>query len=307
MTFFVISEALLPVFALMLFGAALKRADFPGSDFWPLLDRLNYFVLFPSLLFLKLATARISPLEAVDFSLAVVASLLLQGGLALITGRIVLGPGPALTSLFQCAIRFNTFAGFAAVAALYGDEGMAFAALLTAVLVPVVNTLCVLVLNRHGAAGGNLTHKQQINGFFTNPLIIACLSGILYRLSGWPLPGTIHGGLSLLSSAAIALGLLSVGASLDLRAAGKQWQAGVAGSLLCLIAFPLIMAVLMDAFAITGTSRAVAILWAALPTATSAVILARIMGGDVALMANLITATTLAAMLTMPLMLALLV
>ncbi len=306
MTFLAISGALLPVFLLMLFGAALKRIDFPGGDFWPLLDRLNYFVLFPSLLFIKLATARISPLEAVDFWLAVIAALLTIAVLALITGRLVLGPGPALTSLFQCATRFNTFAGFAAVTALYGNEGMTYAALLTATIVPVVNTLCVLVLNRYGASGGNLTFLQQLKGFFTNPLIVACIFGIAYRITGWPLPGVIHASLTLLSSAAIALGLLSVGASLDLRAAGRQWQAGAIGILLCLIVYPLIMAAIMDSFAITGTARSVAILWAALPTATSAVILARIMGGDVPLMANLTTITTLAAMATMPLILALL-
>ena len=55
---------------------------------------------------------------------------------------------------------------------------------------------------------------------------------------------------------------------------------------------------------IAGTAAFVAVLFNGLPTATSAYILARQLGGDATLMASLITAQTLLAMLTLPLVLA---
>ncbi|MGR3626510.1 MAG: hypothetical protein ACU0A0_09500 [Limimaricola sp.] len=39
-----------PIFALICLGHALARSGFPGAGFWPMADRLNYFLLFPALL-----------------------------------------------------------------------------------------------------------------------------------------------------------------------------------------------------------------------------------------------------------------
>ena len=50
---------LLPDFALIALGVALRRFAGLGDGFWPGVERLVYFVLFPALLFLALARARI--------------------------------------------------------------------------------------------------------------------------------------------------------------------------------------------------------------------------------------------------------
>ena len=55
-------------------------------------------------------------------------------------------------------------------------------------------------------------------------------------------------------------------------------------------------------FGIGGTARTVAVIAAAVPTAASSFILARQMGGDATLMANLITVQVLLAVVTLPLM-----
>ncbi len=68
--------------------------------------------------------------------------------------------------------------------------------------------------------------------------------------------------------------------------------------LLLMPAFVLSLAWLLG---LDPVSRDVALLFAALPTATSAYILARQLGGDAELMAAIITGQTLLAMLTLPL------
>jgi predicted permease len=70
-----------------------------------------------------------------------------------------------------------------------------------------------------------------------------------------------------------------------------------------LIAYPAIMAGFAVLYGLEGLGRSVVVLWATLPTSAAAYILARQLGGDAPLMAAGITATTVAAAITMPLML----
>ena len=49
--------ALWPLFALIVAGYFLRLRAFPSEEFWPGAERINYFVLFPALLFSSLATA----------------------------------------------------------------------------------------------------------------------------------------------------------------------------------------------------------------------------------------------------------
>ena len=67
---------------------------------------------------------------------------------------------------------------------------------------------------------------------------------------------------------------------------------------------PALAAACALALGLAGPALLVAVLACALPTATSSYILARLLGGDAELMAALVTTTTLGALLTMPLALA---
>ena len=53
-----VAAAIVPLTLLIALGFALRRAAFLPEPFWPGLDRLNYWVLFPALIFVSLATAR---------------------------------------------------------------------------------------------------------------------------------------------------------------------------------------------------------------------------------------------------------
>ena len=45
-----IFESILPIFLLVLLGAALKRSSFINATLWDGLEQLGYYVLFPALL-----------------------------------------------------------------------------------------------------------------------------------------------------------------------------------------------------------------------------------------------------------------
>lgn len=290
--------ALLPDFLLILLGHALRRWLHLGDHFWSGLEKLVYFIFFPALLFNALARA------SLDWATA--APLLATGLLIMLTGMALGGMArwlftmsPAsFASQFQCAFRFNTYIGLAVAAKLHGAPGLAAMGLLTGAMVPPANIAAVGMLARHG--GANLWSELA-----RNPLVIGTLAGLLWNVSGLVMPVPAAQFLGRLADAAITLGLLAVGAALKLdgRPAGGYAAGGwfLAVKLLALPAAALWLARL---FGLTGIYFDVALAFAALPTASSAYILAQRMGGDGRSVAWLISAGTLAAMGTLPFWLA---
>jgi len=298
--------ALLPIFLLIVAGAVMMRIGFPGEGFWAPVDKAVYYVFFPAVLVRTLATADFSSFDPLPLILSLWSGLLVVGLSLLLVRPRLFRDGPAFTSVFQGALRFNTFVGLGVVNGLYGREGMVYFAVAVAACVPLLNLVSVLVLARHGAREVRPTWRDQAKLIARNPLLLACLIGIAINLTGLPKPAAAIAFLEVLGRPTETLGLLAVGAGLDfalLRRAGPNLVVSCA---LRLVVLPLLLGLATWVFGVTGMARTTAILWAALPTASSAYILARQMGGDAPLMAGIVTAQTLAAFVTIPLMLALL-
>jgi hypothetical protein len=290
--------ALLPDFLLILLGQALRRWLHLGDHFWTGLEKLVYFVLFPALLFNSIARANLAFSEA--------APLLLAGLLTMMAGMVLGGMARwmfpispvSFASQFQCAFRFNTYIGLAVAAKLHGAAGIAAMGLLSGAMVPPANIAAVGMLARHGNA-------SMWRELAKNPLLLGTLAGLLWNLSGLPLPAPAGQFLGRLAEAAIALGLLAVGAALKLDGRpGGGYAAGSWFLAVKLLALPVAAIGLARLLGLTGMTFDVLLAYAALPTASSAYILAQRMGGDGRSVAWLISVGTLLAMLTLPLWLA---
>lgn len=295
-----ISNALGPLFLLILLGLVLQRLNIPGGDFWPRLERLVYTLLFPAMLVSTLAQADMHSVPAGRLALVLLGSMLFFGGLLWgLRQRLTLSAA-SFTSVFQGSLRFNTYVGVAGAAALHGSAGTTVAAVAVALMVPVVNVICVSGFVAAGTLG-KAGLRASVVALSRNPLILACLLGIALNLSGVGLPGWSEPAVTLLGRAALPLGLVAVGVALRPAALLRRdigvWMANTVK----LVVMPALVLVLGHAVGLDPVSRDVALLFAALPTATSAYILARQLGGDAELMAALITSQTLLAMLSLPL------
>jgi len=296
--------ALAPVFLLIALGWLLRARGFPGEAFWPAAERLVYFVLFPALLFLVTATSELAGFRVLPLAAALIGAILAVGALALALRPWLRVGDAGLTTVFQGAIRNNIFVGLGATGTLYGEAGLAVLGIVIFVVVATVNLLSVVVLihygNRHAGP------RELIGSVARNPLILACLSGFALNSLGADLTGVPHDTLAILGQASLTLGLLCVGAGLELAQLGRSRLAALATCVLKLVLMPSAAALACRLLGIEGVTAAVAVLFTAGPIAPSSYVLARQLGGDAPLMAGLITLTTIAAALTMPLALALL-
>lgn len=289
--------AIVPDFLLILAGFLLRRATPLGVELWAGVEKLTYFVLFPALLFYANARARIDLAAAAPLLAAVVAALVAGMALGLAGKRLFDPAPPVFGAAFQCAFRFNSYIGLALAARLAGDAGVALMALVIGVAVPIVNAASVWALARARGAGVVLE-------IVTNPLVLSCVAGIAWGALGLPLPELAQVTLSRIGGAAIVLGLLAVGAAL--RPAIERTHAPFLAWVLAvkLLALPAVVWGLRDAVAMTQTAFTVALVFAALPPAPAAYILAVRLGGDGRTAATLVSYGVAASLITLPLWLA---
>ncbi|MGC2086966.1 MAG: AEC family transporter [Bradyrhizobium sp.] len=302
----VVIAALLPVFLLILLGVVLKRSLIQPDAQWQGLERLTYYVLFPALLVQTLVKADLSkvPFAGVGGALflSALAMALLCLALRPLLARLAID-GPAFTSIFQGAVRWQTYVGLAVSGSLYGASGLALASVAMVAIIPLVNVLSVTVL-AHYAAPERRSAREIALTIARNPLILACIAGLALNQLHVPLPKLWHDVANALSQASLAIGLLVTGAGLHFEGLTRLRLAAALGVGLKLVAMPALALALAVWFGLSGPSLVIVAVCAAVPTSPSAYVMARQMGGDAPLLAQIITLQTALAALTMPLIIA---
>jgi len=287
--------ALWPLFALIVAGFYAHKLGFLGDGFWPGAEKLNYFVLFPALLLNSLATAPLHnpALPRLLGAVSLMLGLIWVG--LLVMRRVRRWPASRFGVLLQGTVRFNTYLGLAIVSSLYGKDSLLLAAVMLALLVPAVNVMSVLALtsDRHPSA------KTIVMPLIKNPLILACLIGIVLNLAGIELRGGTDRLVALLAATSLPLGLLCVGAALKLGELHGELPALLSNSLIRLFAMPALAWTCGHLLKLPAIESALLVLFFALPTAPTAYVLTRQLGGDSHLMAGIITLQTLLCALSL--------
>ncbi len=285
---------LLPDFLLILIGWVICRRTALDRPVWASVERLVYYFLFPVLLFNSIVKSPLQLAQAANLAIAALTMLLVGIALALALGRWPGVDARRHASGAQVAYRFNSYIALALSERLGGAQGLTWMALLIALCVPVCNVAAVWPLARHG---GHSTLKELAK----NPLILSTFAGLVANAVGLTLPEAIATTLQRIGSAALPLGLMAVGAGLAFGA--LKDSAGLAVALLAIkhAAMPIAALAVVAALALPAEQRAIVVLFASLPTASSTYVLAVRMGGDGRFVAGLVTVSTLLGMISIPL------
>jgi malonate transporter len=299
--------ALVPVFLLIVAGVLLRRAVV-DEVYWRRAEWLVYYVLFPTLFIHTLARADFGavPAASVGFTLAgtvVLVSLLCLALRRTLAARLHI-EGPAFTSLFQGATRWQTSVALAVSAALFGDSGLALAAVAVVAMTPLLNVLNVWILARY-ASPRPPGWPSVVGMLARNPFIWGIIAGLVINAAQIPIPEPVSTWGAAAGRGARVMGVITVGAGLRLGHLMPLRPITWLSTALKLIVMPAAAIGLGAALGVDGISLEVIACCASVPSTSSAYVLARQMGGDAALMAEIITVQTMLAIVTMPVAIAL--
>ncbi|SDR48266.1 AEC family transporter [Pseudovibrio sp. Tun.PSC04-5.I4] len=286
--------ALLPSLGLLALGGVFGKRMDPAT--WRGIDTLNFQLLFPALMFSAAASRPIQFEDAAIIGFGVWGIL----GLGLVLGWFLRPFGPAkfldFAAGWQTAWRFNTAIAFVAINALDKDSA-SLMAIAIGFAVPLANLMAVTALSM----GKELGFKGIILKVVLNPFFLAAFAGVSVGLSGFSLPSLLMQGLNQLALAAIPLALLAIGATLDWQGLMKLdiYTGGL--NVIKLLALPFFAWATVDMLDIPKEQASVLVLFAALPTASAAHILAAAFGADCRQPATLIAQSTLLSCISLPL------
>lgn len=292
--------SLFPLIALIGTGYLLKRKQFLSDGFWAGAEKLNYYLLFPAMLFGNLASAKIN-LQMVNMILIILTIILIISCSFLYFIRKIYDIRPARFGVFmQSNIRFNTYIGLAIVASLFHDQGMTLFAILLAISIPVVNVISVLTLTEQEG----MDFRTIFLSLLKNPLIMGCIVGVLFNFSGLQLWGGFEGFIQQLALCSLPMGLICVGAALQFMALKQDIRPLLINTFSRLLIMPALAYFICQFLQFGHLETQILVLYFALPTASASYILTKVLNGDSQLMAGVISLQTMCSAITLPLVLA---
>ena len=267
-------------------------------------EKITYYVFFPALLFISLYRADFSEARFWSMALTVGGSMLVTSLVMLLFRPLVKITDSSYSSMFQGGHRPNTYVGISAAFVFLGETGLTLAAMVIAVMIPLANIISVGVVSRFGE-NESKGWKQAFYALITNPLIIACVLGILANLSGIRLVLGTDEVVRILSQASLSLGLLAVGAGLEFHKLASKFIPIVWSGVFKLALQPLLMGFTALWLGLDQDLVLIIVVFASLPCGAAAYVLARQLGGNLEMMAAIITVQTVVAVVSMPLVIGL--
>ncbi|WP_115117879.1 AEC family transporter [Oligella urethralis] len=270
----------------------LNKLNF-AREFFANTEKMVYFLMFPALLFRSVLASPLS-ISTAGASLLACVLLALAGLLLAIVSRLFLTVDQrALNSTQQCVYRFSTYLALSIGPGVGGTDGLAIMAVFIGFTVPLVNVMAVRALAAESGGG-------VLKSIISNPLVITTVLAVSLNLLGFKLPAVLDNTLLKLGQASIPLGLICVGAALKLREGTVNAPIVAWMTVTRLVMMPLFALLIAIVVGFSTLQTQMFMIFAAIPTAPAAYVLAVRMGGDARLVANIISVQTLSCLLTLP-------
>lgn len=292
MVFVTILAGLLPSFLMVALGGVIRRRL--SVNAWQGLDRLNFEILFPTLIFVAASSRPIALADVGRIGPMVWAILLLGVAVGYAARRF--GPERFVdfAGAWQTAWRFNTAMAFVAVMTL-PEPPLGLLAVAVGMAIPMANVFAVMALSR-----GSGSLWGTVKRVLSNPFLIASVAGVAVGLSGLTIPDVLMAPLEMLAQAAIPVALISVGATMNWGALARLDRFS---GILCatkLIVLPVVTMLVCVVMGVDSLLAATLTMFAALPTASAAHVLAAGFGADRELSATTVAQSTLLSAVTLP-------
>ena len=293
-------NATIPIFLMMLLGMLFRKLGWMDEVFAAKMNKFVFLVPLPVLLFEQLATVDFS--EVWDIKFIIFCFVVTAISITISTLISLLWKDRSINGEFVQATYRSSAAllGIAFIQNIYGTAGMA--PLMIIGSVPLYNIMAVVVLSVFKPGNNSFDKalvKKTLKGIATNPIIIGIVAGFVWSALKLPMPTILHKVVSNVGTTATPMGLMSMGATFELRKATSKMKPTIVAVFMKLVGF---CAVFLPVAAVLGfrNEELIAILvMLGSATTVSSFVMARNMGHEGTLSSGVIMMTTLLSAFTL--------
>ena len=293
-------NATIPIFLMMLLGMLFRKLGWMDEVFAAKMNKFVFLVPLPVLLFEQLATVDFS--EVWDIKFILFCFVVTAISITISTLISLLWKDRSIKGEFIQATYRSSAAllGIAFIQNIYGTAGMA--PLMIIGSVPLYNVMAVVVLSFFKPGNNSFDKalvKKTLKGIVTNPIIIGIVAGFVWSALKLPMPLILHKTVSSIGATATPMGLMSMGATFEMKKATSKIKPTLVAVFMKLVGF---CAIFLPVAALLGfrNEELIAILvMLGSATTVSCFVMARNMGHEGTLSSGVIMMTTLLSAFTL--------
>lgn len=293
-------NATIPIFLMMLLGMLFKKLGWMDEVFAAKMNKFVFLVPLPVLLFEQLATVDFS--EVWDIKFILFCFVVTAISITISTLISMLWKDRSIKGEFIQATYRSSAAllGIAFIQNIYGTAGMA--PLMIIGSVPLYNVMAVVVLSFFKPGNNSFDKalvKKTLKGIATNPIIIGIVAGFVWSALKLPMPSILHKTVSSIGATATPMGLMSMGATFEMKKATSKIKPTLVAVFMKLVGFCVIFLPVAAMLGFRNEQLIAILVMLGSATTVSCFVMARNMGHEGTLSSGVIMVTTLLSAFTL--------
>ena len=293
-------QTVAPVFLIVLIGFLLKRKSIINDNFIQVASQIVFRVTLPALVFSQIAVtdySKVLNLRQIGFA---VIGILFFFAVAWVLSLLICYNGRDRGAFIQGSFRSNfSILGFALILNAFGQTALANAAILLAVIMPLLNILSVIALAVPQHKEKQINLMQTMLEIAKNPLILAALAAIPFSYFRIAIHPVFMGTIKYLAAMTLPLALLGIGGSLSVSSVQQELKLSIWAGFIKIILMPSVLVIAAISVGFLGSELGVLFFLFGTPTAIASYIMAEAMDSNSRLAANIILVTTLGSIITL--------
>lgn len=293
-------NATIPIFLMMLLGMLFRKLGWMDEVFAAKMNKFVFLVPLPVLLFEQLATVDFS--EVWDIKFILFCFVVTAISITISTLISLLWKDRSIKGEFIQATYRSSAAllGIAFIQNIYGTVGMA--PLMIIGSVPLYNIMAVVVLSVFKPGNNSFDKalvKKTLKGIATNPIIIGIVAGFVWSALKLPMPLILHKTVSSIGATATPMGLMSMGATFEMKKATSKMKPTLVAVFMKLVGFCAIFLPMAALLGFRNEEMIAILVMLGSATTVSSFVMARNMGHEGTLSSGVIMMTTLLSAFTL--------
>ena len=293
-------NATIPIFLMMLLGMLFRKLGWMDEVFAAKMNKFVFLVPLPVLLFEQLATVDFS--EVWDIKFIIFCFVVTAISITISTLISLLWKDRSIKGEFIQATYRSSAAllGIAFIQNIYGTAGMA--PLMIIGSVPLYNIMAVVVLSVFKPGNNSFDKalvKKTLKGIVTNPIIIGIVAGFVWSALKLPMPSILHKTVSSIGATATPMGLMSMGATFEMKKATSKMKPTLVAVFMKLVGFCAIFLPMAALLGFRNEEMIAILVMLGSATTVSCFVMARNMGHEGTLSSGVIMMTTLLSAFTL--------